>query len=55
MVNIAFSILIIIAGLPLIINPKKVTERENCKIKSEMGIRICGIVLVLLGIASFFI
>ncbi len=55
MVNIAFSVLVIIAGLPMIINPKKITERETSKIKSEMGVRICGLVLVLLGIACFFI
>lgn len=55
MVNLAFSILVIIIGLPMIIAPKKITEREASKIKSEMGVRICGIVLVLLGIASFFI
>lgn len=34
---------------------KKITERENSKIKSEMGVRICGIVLVVLGIASYFV
>ncbi len=55
MVNLIFAILIIITGLPMIINPKKITERENSKIKSEMGIRICGIVLVILGIVGFFI
>ena len=54
-VNIAFGVLVIIAGLPMIINPKKVTEREKSKIKSEMGVRICGIVLVVLGVAAFFI
>lgn len=55
MVNLAFSILVVIAGIPMIIAPKKITERENSKIKSEMGVRICGIVLVVLGIASYFI
>ncbi len=55
MVNLAFSIVVIIIGLPMIINPKKITERENSKIKSEMGVRICGIIIVLLGIANFFI
>lgn len=55
MVNLIFGILVIIAGIPMLINPKKITERENCKIKSEMGIRVCGIVLIVLGIASFFI
>lgn len=55
MVNLIFAVLVIIAGLPMIINPKKITERENSKIKSEMGVRICGIVLVVLGIACFFI
>lgn len=55
MVNLAFSIIIVIIGLPMIINPKKITERESSKIKSETGVRICGIILVLLGIASSFI
>lgn len=54
-VNILFAVVVIIIGLPMIINPKKITERETSKIKSEMGVRICGIVLVLLGIACFFI
>ena len=55
MVNLVFSILIVIAGIPMIIAPKKVTERENSKITSEMGVRICGIILVVLGIACYFI
>lgn len=54
-VNILFAIVIIIVGLPMIITPKKITEREKSKIKSEMVVRICGIVLILLGIACFFI
>lgn len=54
-VNILFGVFIIIAGLPMVINPKKVTEREKSKIKSEMGVRICGIILILLGVAGFFI
>ena len=55
LVNILFAVLVIIAGLPMVINPKKITERESSKIKSEMGVRICGIVLIVLGIACFFI
>ncbi len=55
MVNLIFGILIIVAGLPMIISPKKITERENSKIKSEMGVRICGIILIILGIVQFFI
>lgn len=55
MVNIIFAILVIITGIPMIISPKKITERPNCKIKSEMAIRICGIILVILGIAIIFI
>lgn len=55
MVNLIFSIMVIIIGLPMIINPKKITERESSKIKSEMGVRVCGIVLIVLGIAGFFI
>ncbi len=55
MFNIAFSVLVIIMGLPMLINPKKITEREASKIKSEMGVRICGIILILLGVAGFFI
>lgn len=55
MVNLIFGILVAIIGIPMIISPKKITERPNCKIKSEMGIRICGIILVVLGIASIFI
>ncbi len=55
MVNTLFSVIVIFAGLPMVTNPKKITERENSKIKSEMGVRICGIILILLGIAGFFI
>lgn len=55
MVNIIFSALVIIAGIPLVINPKKVMERPNNKIKSEMGIRVCGIILIVLGIINLFI
>ena len=55
MVNLIFGILVILAGLPMLINPKKITERETSKIKSEMGVRICGIVLIVLGVATFFI
>jgi len=29
--------------------------RENSKIKSEMGVRICGVVLIILGVVQFFI
>lgn len=50
MVNLAFSILIIVMGLSMIIFPKKYTERPSSKIKSEMGIRIFGIILVVLAI-----
>ena len=55
MINIIFGILIIVIGLPMIISPKKITERENSKIKSEMGVRICGVVLIILGVVQFFI
>lgn len=55
MINIIFSALVIIAGLPLVINPKKVMERPNNKIKSETAIRVCGIILVVLGIINLFI
>lgn len=55
MADLAFGIIVVIIGIPMIIAPKKITERPKCKIKSEMGIRICGIVLVVLGIASMFI
>ena len=55
MVNLLFSVVVILAGLPMLINPKKITERETSKIKSEMGVRICGIVLIVLGVATFFI
>lgn len=55
MVNLIFAILIIITGIPMIISPKKIIERPACKIKSEMAIRICGIILVILGIGIIFI
>ena len=55
MVNLHFSVVVILAGLPMVINPKKITERENSKIKSEMGVRICGIIIIALGIGCFFI
>ena len=55
MVNILFAIVIIIIGLPMIITPKKITERPASKIKSETTIRICGIVLIILGIVTCFI
>lgn len=55
MINIIFSALVIIAGLPLVINPKKVMERPNNKIKSETAIRVCGIILIVLGIINLFI
>lgn len=55
MINLLFSVVVILAGLPMLINPKKITERENSKIKSEMGVRICGIIIIALGIGCFFI
>jgi len=55
MVDIIFSVLIIIIGVPMLINPKKVTEREASKIKSPTAIRVCGIVLIVLAIVSFVI
>lgn len=55
MVDLLFGAMVIIVGLPMIIAPKKITEREKSKIKSEMGVRICGIILVVLGAASMFI
>lgn len=55
MINLLFSVVVILAGLPMVINPKKITERENSKIKSEMGVRICGIIIIALGIGCFFI
>lgn len=55
MVDLLFGAMVIIIGLPMIIAPKKITEREKSKIKSEMGVRICGIILVVLGAVSMFI
>lgn len=55
MVDLAFGIIVVIIGIPMIIAPKKITENPKSKIKSEMGVRICGIVLVVLGIVSMFI
>lgn len=55
MVDLLFGIVVAIIGLPMIIAPKKITENPKSKIKSEMGVRICGVVLVVLGVASMFI
>lgn len=55
MVDIIFSVLIISIAVPMLINPKKITEREASKIKSPIAVRICGIVLVVLAIVSFVI
>lgn len=55
MVDIIFSVLIIIIGVPMVINPKMVTERASSKIKSPKAVRICGIILIVLAIVSFVI
>ena len=55
MVDLLFGAMVIIIGLPMIIAPKKITEREKSKIKSEMGVRIIGIIIVVLGPVSMYI
>lgn len=54
-VNIIFAIICFILGLSMIIAPKKITERPASKIKSEIGVRICGVVLILIAVACLFI
>lgn len=54
MVNLIFAIICIVLGISMIAAPKKITERPTSKIKSEMGVRICGIILILIGISCFF-
>lgn len=54
-----FDLVIIIAILPLVINPKKVTENPACKIKNPAVIRGLGIiviiVLILANLARFLV
>lgn len=54
LVNLIFAIICIVLGISMIAAPKKITERPTSKIKSEMGVRICGIILILIGILCFF-
>lgn len=34
---------------------QKMTQREGSKIKSEMAVRVCGVIIVVLGLINFFI
>lgn len=54
MVNLIFAIICILLGISMIVAPKKITERPASKIKSEMGVRICGVIIILIGISCFF-
>ena len=40
----------IIVAIPLLFTPKKVLERPGCKIKTEKGVRLCGVLLIVLCI-----
>lgn len=55
MVNLIFAVLIAIMGIMMLVAPKKVTERPKSMIKSETGVRICGVVLILLAVATLFL
>lgn len=50
MLDIAWAILCVILGAPLVINPNKVVERPACRIKSPVVVRIMGAAVILIGI-----
>lgn len=52
MIDIIWLVCCLILGVPMITSPKKVAERPKCKIKSEITIRILGIIVVLAGVIS---
>lgn len=55
MVDILFFIVCLIIAVPAILTPQKMTQREGSKIKSEMAVRVCGIVIVALGLINLII
>lgn len=55
MFDILFLIVCVLIAVPAIITPQKMTQREGSKIKSEMAVRVCGIVIVVLGLINLLI
>ena len=55
MFDILFLVICLLIAVPAIIAPQKMTQREGSKIKSEMAVRVCGIVIVVLGLINVLI
>ncbi|MCI8718184.1 MAG: hypothetical protein K1W19_11670 [Lachnospiraceae bacterium] len=55
MLDILFLVICLVIAVPAIITPQKMTQREGSKIKSEMAVRVCGVIIVVLGLINFFI
>lgn len=53
--NILFFVVCLIIAVPAIITPQKLTEREGSKIKSEMAVRVAGVLIVVLGLVNLLI
>lgn len=55
MLDILFLLVCLVIAVPAIITPQKMTQREGSKIKSEMAVRVCGVVIVVLGLINLLI
>lgn len=55
MIDLLWLIICIIIGAPMIISPQKILERPACKIKSAGAVRMCGVILIAVGILFLFI
>lgn len=55
MLDILFLVVCLIIAVPAIIAPQKMTQREGSKIKSEMAVRVCGGIIVVLGLINLLI
>ncbi|MDE7308745.1 MAG: hypothetical protein K2N61_08840 [Lachnospiraceae bacterium] len=55
MVDVLFLVVCLIIAVPAIITPQKMTQREGSKIKSEMAVRVCGVIIVVLGLINLLI
>lgn len=55
MLDILFLVICLVIAVPAIITPQKMTQREGSKIKSEMAVRVCGVIIVVLGLMNLLI
>ncbi len=52
MIGLMWLILCIFIGAPMIIFPQKILERPACKIKSAGMVRLCGVIVIAVGILN---